>query len=118
MSEKAGGIPAPSREGLDVPPTAGPGSHNIQTHHDGCWRDPAHHACAVAEIVRDKRFLAAFQDEQRDLKAALTTARADALEEAAKLCEGRATAPRGEDECAAYYGCSDAIRALLRRGEE
>ena len=23
-----------------------------RTHWDGCWRDPAHHACAVAEVER------------------------------------------------------------------
>ena len=23
-----------------------------QTHHPECWRDPAHHACAVREVVR------------------------------------------------------------------
>jgi len=48
------------------------------THHPGCWRDPAHHACAVAEIGRlstDRQHLAdersALRKEIAHLRAAL-----------------------------------------------
>ena len=60
-----------------------------QTHHDGCWRDPAHHACAVAEIERllkrkDELLLEVGRADAVavDYQAALATARAEALEAA------------------------------------
>lgn len=29
-----------------------PPDERARTHWDGCWRDPGHHACAVAEVLR------------------------------------------------------------------
>ena len=67
--------------------TSGPGEHNQQTHYPDCWRDPAHHACALKRIGE-------LQTGIENLVAAcerdIATARAEALEEAAKICDGYA----------------------------
>ena len=59
----------------------------------------------LAKIWRERRLA-------KTAETALATARREALEEAAKLCEGRAITPRGEDDCATYYACADMIRRL------
>lgn len=34
----------------------------VRTHWDGCWRDQAHHACAVAEVGRLREALESIRD--------------------------------------------------------
>lgn len=36
----------------DKPVSGSAVSNNGQTHWEGCWRDPGHHACAIAEVER------------------------------------------------------------------
>ena len=69
--------------------TSGPGELNQQTHYDGCWRDPAHHGCAVAEIERlegvmEKQGIRGVQlaNALVTAESVLATARAEALEAA------------------------------------
>ena len=54
------------------------------THHDGCWRDPKHHACAVARIERDDALIGP------GIAAVRSIARVEALEEAARFVESAA----------------------------
>ena len=92
--------------------TSGPGELNQQTHYDGCWRDPAHHGCAVAEIERlegvmEKQGIRGVQlaNALVTAESVLATARAEALEEAAMEC-GKYHTPEG---------CGSGIRALKDR---
>ena len=52
-------------------------------HYPGCWRDPAHHACAVKRVALEQAWAGAYKDRAEAAEAALATARAEALEEAA-----------------------------------
>src|SRR3990167_6834107 len=93
------------------------------THWEGCWRDPAHHACAVTKVERlmhvcDLR--ADWQDRAEAAEAALATARREALEEAAKSCEARISIPDSHNAPynAEDMACAEAIRALKDRPAE
>ena len=81
-------------------------------HHDGCWRDPAHHACALKRIGE-------LQTGIENLVAAcerdIATARAEALETAAKICEATALEIDKEYFWTCSKECAKAIRAYKDR---
>ena len=89
--------------------TAGPGEHN--THYPDCWRDPAHHACALKRIGE-------LQTGIENLVAAcerdIATARAEALEEAAQVCDGYAKADNPDAVTISLMAAGD-IRVLKDR---
>ena len=106
-------------------------------HWEGCWRDPAHHACAVAEVLRlqDDALLEALQAaidgmsaEMRRAEAAeaaLATAWCEALEEAKEECMRvwRNTTNERPDYTQnkishGCIACRDAIEALKGRPPE
>ena len=54
-----------------------------RTHWEGCWRDPAHHACTVAEVERLRADCTVHAEKELErLERAWSAARAEALEEA------------------------------------
>lgn len=47
-----------------------------RTHWDGCWRDPAHHECAVERAGQTLAFVDAHAELQRELREIRAAARA------------------------------------------
>jgi len=74
-------------------------------------------AAEIRELRRQaEESAASAAAEVEKLRAEVAAIRADTIEACAKVAEGRAIAPMGEDCCAVAYGIADALRSLTKRG--